>query len=131
MSPTAPKQNVSRTLLIVDDEHDVLSAILGMLEHFDYRTITTTDPHYALHVLQTDRSIDLLVTDLFMPEMDGEVLLDQSRKIRPGLKVILTSGIASDQQIRRWRARGELVICKPWLEQDFIGAIQKALIGRP
>ncbi len=64
-----------RTLLIVDDEDAVVYAIREALGDAKYRVITTTDPAQALQILETDDSVDLLITDLFMPAMDGGTLL--------------------------------------------------------
>jgi CheY-like chemotaxis protein len=123
-----PTSNDRRTVLIVDDEDGVLYAIRQTLGDLDYRLITTTDPHHALQILKTDISIDLLITDLFMPTVDGATLLEQSRQIRPGLRVVLTTGAASDQDLRRWRARGELIVSKPWLDKEFTNKVEKALM---
>ena len=117
-----------RTVLIVDDEDGVIYCIEQTLAELNYRLITTTSPHRALQILQSDASIDLLITDLFMPAMDGAVLLDRSRRLRPGLRAVLTTGVASDQQMRRWRARGELVVSKPWLDKEFLDVVNKALM---
>ena len=127
--PAAPK-NIA-TVLVVDDEDGVLHAIRHTLKHLDCRIVATTDAHHALQIIENDGSIDLLITDLFMPAMDGATLLDKSRRIRPNLRVVLTTGAASEQQLRRWRARGELIVSKPWLDDELVDAVRKALIRRP
>jgi CheY-like chemotaxis protein len=119
-----------RTLLIVDDEYAVVCAIREALGDLKCRVITTTDPTQALQILETDGSVDLLITDLFMPAMDGGTLLKKGRQIRPGLSAVLTTGAASGDQLRRWRARGEFVVAKPWLEGEFAAAVEKALKRR-
>jgi len=120
-----------QTVLVVDDERAVLSAIEQALEGFTCRLITTTDPHQALRILAAEEAIDLLITDIFMPFMDGETLLRRSRRLRPGLKAILTTGAASDQKLRQWRARREVIISKPWLDEDFLTAVESALNVKP
>ncbi len=118
-----------RKLLIVDDEIAVIEMILQIPALHAYKIVATTDPRKALEIIRTDHAIDVLVTDLFMPAMEGGSLLESSREIRPGLKIVLTTGAASDQEIRRWRRRGELVVPKPWREHEFIRAIESALEG--
>lgn len=130
-TPAANAQREARTLLIVDDEDGVVYAMRETLADHQFRVIGTTDPARALEILATDATIELLITDLFMPGMDGATLLGRSRRIRPGLGVVLTTGVASDQQLRYWRARGELIILKPWLEQELVEAVQKALSRIP
>lgn len=130
MCPIPAAQKNLATLLVVDDEDGVLHAIRHTLKDLDYRIVATTDAHYALQVLESDSSIDLLITDLFMPAMDGATLLDRSRRIRPNLRVVLTSGVASEQQLRRWRARGEVIVPKPWFAEELVDAVRKALMRR-
>jgi CheY-like chemotaxis protein len=122
--------SATRTVLVVDDEAGVLQAIDQTLQGLDYRMIATTDARHALSILKSDSSIDLLITDLFMPGMDGATLLRKSREIRPDLRVVFTTGIASKEQVRHWRSRGELIIQKPWRDEEFIQATRKAL-NRP
>jgi two-component system cell cycle sensor histidine kinase/response regulator CckA len=119
-----------RTLLIVDDEDAVVYAIREALADPKYRVITTTDPAHALQILETDGSVDLLITDLFMPAMDGGTLLKKGRQLRPGLSAVLTTGAASGDQLKRWKARGEFIVAKPWLEGEFAAVVEKALKRR-
>ena len=115
------------TLLIVDDEVGVIDAIRESLCELNYHLISTTDPQRALEIIQSGSRVDVLITDLFMPSMDGATLLKQSRQVLPGLKAVLTTGAASPDQLRRWRARGELVVMKPWLEGEFADVVGRAL----
>jgi CheY-like chemotaxis protein len=78
-------------------------------------------------MLRSGDIVDLMIIDLFMPRMDGGTLLKECRRIRPGLRVLLSSGIASDAELRRWRGRGEVVVPKPWRETEFRDAVQRAL----
>src|SRR2546425_5586699 len=125
-APEKPLRTGTRTVLVVDDEDGVLYAIRQTLENLDYRVIETTDARQALGMVKTDSSIDLLIIDLFMPGMNGATLLRKSREIRPNLRVVLMTGIASNEQVRQWRARGELIVVKPWQDEELIRAMQKA-----
>lgn len=120
-----------RTILVVDDEADVLGAIRDTLEGPAYRLIVTTDPHFAFETLRGNKSIELLIADLFMPAMNGATLLHECRQIRPGLHAILTTGAASAEQLRAWRLRGETIVLKPWLDDELTVAVQKALACEP
>ena len=130
-APEKPLRTGTRTVLVVDDEDGVLYAIRQTLENLDYRVIETTDARQALGMVKTDSSIDLLIIDLFMPGMNGATLLRKSREIRPNLRVVLTTGIASNEQVRQWRARGELIVVKPWQDEELIRAMQKAFKREP
>ena len=116
-----------QTLLIVDDEDGVIHAIHQTLEASGYRVLATTDPHQALAMLRAGEVVDLMIIDLFMPAMDGGTLLKECRRIRPGLRALLASGLASPGELRRWRGRGEVVVPKPWRDEEFRSAVQRAL----
>jgi CheY-like chemotaxis protein len=115
---SAQRESV-QTILIVDDEHGVIEAVRESLRHLGCALITTTDPHYALSIIRGHQPLALLITDLFMPSMDGARLLKETRRIRPSLRAILLSGIASQEEISKWRRRGEHIVGKPWLEDEF------------
>src|SRR5436190_21665482 len=120
-----------QTILIVDDEEEVLQAVCETLRDSGYRLISTTDPYHALTILRTGTPVHLLVTDLFMPTMGGAELLSESRNIRPDLKVVLLTGAASLDESRKWLRKGELLVWKPWGDEEFLGAVTKALHRRP
>ena len=119
-----------QTLLIVDDEAGVIHAFCEALEDCGHRVLTTTNPHQALEILSSSQPLDLIVIDLFMPAMDGATLLKKCRQVRPGLKAILTSGIASETELRRWRARGEVIVPKPWRDAELRNAVTRVISGR-
>jgi two-component system cell cycle sensor histidine kinase/response regulator CckA len=120
-------REVERTLLIVDDEDGVIYAIRQTLEACSYHLLATTDPHRALAIIRSGQPIDLIIIDLFMPSLDGATLLKECRRVRGDLKAILTTGIASGMEARRWRARGEVVVTKPWRDTDFINTVKRSL----
>ena len=130
MPSTVPVRSKTHTLLVVDDETGILHAIQETLADCQYQMILTTDPRHALQLLKADPSIDVLITDLYMPSMDGVELLKEGRGIRPDLGIVLTTGLASTEQLRRWRARGELIIGKPWRSKEFENTVEKALLRR-
>jgi DNA-binding NtrC family response regulator len=116
-----------RTLLAVDDEPGVLFAVREALRGAPYRVVSTTDANHALQILAADPSIDLLILDLFMPSMHGAVLLQECRRLRHGMGAVLMTGLASQQELRKWRARGEFTIAKPWREGELAAAVAKAV----
>ena len=124
---TSDAEGAGGRILIVDDESGVVAAIEETLALLGFVTTSTTDPHQALRWLTADDTIDLLITDLFMPGMDGATLLECGRRIRPGLKAVLTTGLASDFEVRRWKLRGEVIVTKPWMEEDLARAVRNAL----
>ncbi len=86
----SPFHRLKATVLLVDDEQDVLDGLRHALRHSDFRVITACGPAEALQVVAREQ-VDIVITDLRMPEMDGLELLDTIRERRPeALRLILT-----------------------------------------
>ncbi|HMI12780.1 MAG TPA: PAS domain-containing protein [Bradyrhizobium sp.] len=87
------------TVLIVEDEPVVRAVIVEMLGEQGYQTLEASDGPSGLRVLRTNARIDLLVTDVGLPGMNGRQLADQARETRPGLKVLFITGYAESVAI--------------------------------
>ncbi len=79
------------TILAVDDEALVLRLVRTMLEKSGFTVVTAASGPEALELL-TRTSVDLVIADLVMPEMDGTVLAEEVTRRRPGLPVLFISG---------------------------------------
>src|SRR6266850_667631 len=86
-------------VLIVEDEPVVRAVIVEMLGEQGYQTLEAIDGPSGLRVLRTNARIDLLVTDVGLPGMNGRQLADQARETRPGLKVLFITGYAESVAI--------------------------------
>lgn len=81
------------TILLVDDEPVVLKVTESFLQNFGYRVIAVLTPREALAIASDHhQQIDLFITDIDMPEMNGYELLEQIIAIRPGIRSLLVSG---------------------------------------
>lgn len=90
-------RNPRPTVLVVDDEPNLVTIVARMLESDGYRVVTATSGAEALEIgASHDRPIDLLLTDLHMPEMTGRRLSTELRKTQLGLKVVYLTGHADD-----------------------------------
>ena len=87
------------TVLVVEDEPVVRGVILEMLGEQGYRTLQAVDGPSGLKILRSGARIDLLVTDVGLPGMNGRQLADQARETRPGLKVLFITGYAESVAI--------------------------------
>jgi CheY-like chemotaxis protein len=83
-----------KTILCVDDNEQVLSVRTFLLETRGYRVIALTDPHQALEVIADSLpgSLDLLLSDLIMPQMDGNELVRRAKDMHPQLPALIVSG---------------------------------------
>jgi len=82
------------TVLVVEDEPVVRGVILEMLGEQGYRTLEAVDGPSGLRILRAHERIDLLVTDVGLPGMNGRQLADQARETRPELKILFITGYA-------------------------------------
>jgi PAS domain S-box-containing protein len=87
------------TVLVVEDEPVVRGVILEMLGEQGYRTLEAIDGPSGLRILRMGERIDLLVTDVGLPGMNGRQLADQARETRPDLKVLFITGYAESVAI--------------------------------
>jgi CheY-like chemotaxis protein len=86
-----------QTLLVVEDEPSVLRLTERILTGLKYRVLSARTPIEALRAAETHSGeIDLLVTDVIMPEMNGRELAERLLALRPGLKVLYVSGYAAE-----------------------------------
>ena len=112
-------------LLIVDDEPKLLDLLSRYLGRLGYQVETRGDAEDALALFQAgpDR-FSMAITDLSLPSMNGEELIERMRQLRPGLPAIITSGYPYVP-----RAAGVGFLQKPFLPQMLAEAIEKALKG--
>jgi PAS domain S-box-containing protein len=110
---TAGHTASGETVLVVEDEPVVRGVIREMLGEQGYRTLEAVDGPSGLHILRTAARIDLLVTDVGLPGMNGRQLADQARETRPGLKVLFITGYAESVAIADLQPGMEM-ITKPF-----------------
>ena len=116
------------TLLFVDDEPSVLSALRRLFRNPAYRVLQAGSGAEALQTLSLE-PVDLIVSDMRMPEMDGAALLDQVRQRHPAVTRILLTGYADIQSTIAAINRGEIhrYIAKPWDDVDLQLIVKEAL----
>jgi PAS domain S-box-containing protein len=106
----------NETILVVEDDEDVRAYAVGILRELGYRVIEAHDGATALQLLERrDQTIDLLLTDVVMPQMSGSELADAARLLRPALKVLFISGYTRDAIVRDGRLEtGVELLSKPF-----------------
>lgn len=104
------------TVLVVDDEPTVRMLVTEVLEDLGFAAIESVDGVAALKVLETNRRIDLLVTDVGLPNgINGRQLADAARVLRPNLKVLFITGYAENAVFSHGHLRhGFEVLTKPF-----------------
>ena len=127
-----PKDLTGRgTVLLVEDEDAVRSFAARALGQRGYNVLEATTGAEALEVFANHKGeVDLVVSDVIMPEMDGPTLMQKLRRERPDLKIIFISGYAEDA-FRKHLAENEdfMFLQKPFDLKELAAAVKAALQG--
>ncbi len=127
LEAVAGRENV----LIVDDEKNVLSFMKDTLEAQGYKVIAADNPVYAQDLFQQMAGeIDLVITDMVMPLVNGKELVRQFKKIRPEVKMIAMSGIDPGNSSKEG-AHVDAFIKKPFEGIILLTAVRKVLDSAP
>jgi len=115
------------TVLVVDDEKDMLSLIEHQLDDLPFIIQTTTSPIEALRILQTKR-ISVLITDYNMPRINGNEVLAAAQDVDANIVSILATGSADLNTTIRAINEGGIFkyIAKPWKKEEIIEAVSDA-----
>jgi CheY-like chemotaxis protein len=131
--PAAARPDEAQTeVLYVEDNLLVSLATVDMLEDAGYSIHPAPDARRALAILEAHPAIELMVTDVGLPGMDGHELAAEARRLRPDLKVLFLTGYDPSQWSGdRTQGPGTSYLGKPYQEQDLLGALRRlaAAIG--
>lgn len=115
------------TILIVDDEKNYLVVLEALLGAEGYEIITSQKARNALRLLR-ESDIDLLITDMKMPGMSGMELLEESKKLRPGLPVIMMTAFGTiEMAVEAMKKRAFDYFTKPFQNEELKRTVKKAL----
>ncbi len=119
----------SETVLIVEDDVKVLKLTRTMIERLGYVALTASTVDEATRLVEKHSGkIDLLITDIVMPEMNGRDLAERLLRIKPNLKILFMSGYTSDVITRRGvLEEGVCFVQKPFQTKDLAEKMCEAL----
>ena len=121
----------SETILLVEDETSVRDLTRRMLEASGYRVLSAANGSEALRLCTTNRGhIDLMVTDVVMPQMRGVEVARRVARIRPRLRVLFMSGY-TDNSIDLEIAGTVSFLQKPFMLDELLAAVRSALLAEP
>jgi len=119
---------VGRTVLLVEDEALVRQSTLDLLRDMGFHTLEAPTAEAALALLEQGAAVDLLVTDIGLPGMDGRTMAQRAVAMRPGLPVVLTTGYDRSGGDPEAVARGPwLHLEKPYTPQRLVAVLDRAL----
>lgn len=127
--PVVADEGGSETILVVDDEADILSNVSAILRDFGYRVLTASSADDAITRLSAQTRIDLLFTDVIMPGTVSAIeLAERARAIHPTLRVLFTSGYTENAMIHNGRLdEGINLLSKPYGRAELATAIRTLL----
>jgi CheY-like chemotaxis protein len=103
------------TVLVVDDEATVRMLVTEILEELGYAAIEAVDAQSGLQILQSHARVDLLITDVGLPGLNGRQLADAARLLRPELRVLFMTGYAHNAAVGNGALEpGMEIITKPF-----------------
>ncbi len=111
-------------VLVVEDEPDVMAMAVESLAELGYETLTASDARTALGRLKGGERVDILFSDVVMPGgMNGVQLVAEARRLRPGLRVLLTSGYSASVNERQV-PRDVPLLPKPYRREDLAAKLR-------
>jgi len=127
--PAAPP--ASGTVLVVEDDPPLRRLTRRVLERAGYRVLDPAEPSAAIQICEDDaQPLDLLITDIIMPEMDGRDLAVRVQELRPGLPMVFVSGYSEEILDRRPIGDNSHFLPKPFSVQELTELVQEVLGAR-
>jgi CheY-like chemotaxis protein len=115
-TPAPPASDGKETILLVEDDNAVRELTHRLLQQLGYTVLAAPEGSSAMRLVREHSGpIHLMITDLVMPGMSGRTLAERVLEIRPDVRVLLTSGYASEDALRSGLLAGELA----YLEKPF------------
>ncbi|WP_313451454.1 response regulator [Pseudomonas rhodesiae] len=132
LNPTLlPYATDGETVLIVEDDAAVRLLLSAVLKELGYAYVEASDGHTAVPIIQSDQRIDLLISDVGLPGMNGRQLAEIGRQLRPDLKVLFITGYAEHAAVRGgFLDPGMQLITKPFTF-DLLTAKVREMICAP
>jgi CheY-like chemotaxis protein len=129
--PGVGGEGLGETILVVEDDSDVRAYIVEVLRDLHYTVLEAQDANSALGAAR-DARMDLLLTDVVLPGMNGRDLAHLLRASRPDMKVLFMTGYSRNAIIHQGRLDPDIeLIQKPITQTDLAGRIRDVLDARP
>ena len=127
----APLQKGTGTVLVVEDEESVRRFVVQTLAESGYTVLEAADPQQGIALAEKHEGrIDLLLTDMVMPDMNGPELAKRVSAGRPGIRLLYVSGYTGDSLMQRGVVPENMpLLVKPFGAGPLIQAVQAALRG--
>jgi PAS domain S-box-containing protein len=126
-TPAVVLQHGTGTVLVVDDEAQIVKVCARLLQTFGYEVLTAAGGKEALELVrQHGAKISLVLLDMTMPEMSGRQTYEAMQKLLPGIKVLLSSGCSIEGQAQELLDRG----CNGFIQKPFDADVLSAEVRK-
>ena len=127
----AHRAEAGEVVLVVEDESAVRDLVVDVLQELGYRAVEAVDGPAGLKLIQSRMRLDLLVTDIGLPGLNGRQLADAARELRPDLKILFMTGYAENATIANgFLEPGMEMITKPFAIEALVTRIRDMIEGK-
>ena len=121
------EENMSGHILILDDEKNYLLVLQAILEDEEYTVTALNDPRLGMAFLE-ESEVDVVITDMKMPGMNGEEVLEQVRRDYPHIPVMIMTAFGSiDNAVEAMKCGAFDYITKPFSNEELLLSVRKAM----
>jgi PAS domain S-box-containing protein len=121
------QKGTGEVVLVVEDEDIVRLLVVEVLNDLGYRALEAVDGPSALRILQSAQRIDLLITDIGLPDVNGRQVADAARVKRPRLKILFMTGYAETAASSAFLEAGMEIISKPFTMDGLASKIRQVI----
>jgi signal transduction histidine kinase/CheY-like chemotaxis protein len=125
----SPDLTGKETILVVEDQPEVLALVMSVLRQFGYDVLGAKDPHQSLALMRDHQgAVDLVLTDVIMPGMTGRQLAAEMERMRPGIRILFMSGYSNSELDREGLHEAGLeFIQKPFTPEVLAAKVRSVL----
>lgn len=120
-----PSNAPRKTILVVEDSAPILAVVLKILERADFAVLAAASAAEAIAIAEHAKAIDLLLSDVMMPDMSGPALATKLKELWRGMRVILMSGYTGGEMLVL--NHGWHFIQKPFVPVQLVAKINEVL----
>src|SRR5262252_10508508 len=122
--------NITKTILLVEDDHDVRAYVAEILRELHFRVLEAHDVDSALGIVDRhDVQVDLILTDVVLPGTNGRQLVDELRVRQPGIKVLYMSGYSRTDIVHQGRFDPGVELMQKPVTQAVLAERIRAVLG--
>lgn len=130
IAPPVAEERLRKTVLVIEDEHQMRTLLVLMLEEAGWRVLEAADGSEATHVWKREcANVDLIIADVWLPGVSGPDLVSFLRKESQQVKALFVSGMNPEfnPHIKKLTRNAE-VVAKPFSKKALVAAMERALV---